>query len=246
MSSTNKTTNYELSQFLGTDKPAWLSDYNADMSKIDTQMKLNNTAATAAQGTATSAANALGDVTSLETTDKSSAVAAINEVNTEAATAQQTANTANTNATKANTAITNMTNYFNLNDISALTWTVSAGSIDQSSSTTIALNNTKSLGKVYGQLVIGGAGGSGTLTATSSDTGCRPSSAITFNGCAIMRKDTSSENNIMSQISYTLGTDGKITVSIPRGSTLVNVYIFFTACILFIEDFGDVVIPPVQ
>ena len=38
MSSTNKTTNYELSQFLGTDKPAWLSDYNTDMSKIDVQM----------------------------------------------------------------------------------------------------------------------------------------------------------------------------------------------------------------
>lgn len=35
MSSTNKTTNYDLSQFIGTDKPKWLSDYNGDMSKID-------------------------------------------------------------------------------------------------------------------------------------------------------------------------------------------------------------------
>lgn len=41
MSSTNKTTNYELSQFVGSDKPTWLGDYNSDMAKIDTQMKEN-------------------------------------------------------------------------------------------------------------------------------------------------------------------------------------------------------------
>ena len=35
MSSTNKTTNYNLSQFVGTDVPSYLGDYNSDMSKID-------------------------------------------------------------------------------------------------------------------------------------------------------------------------------------------------------------------
>ena len=35
MSSTNKTTNYNLSQFVGTDVPSYLGDYNGDMSKID-------------------------------------------------------------------------------------------------------------------------------------------------------------------------------------------------------------------
>ena len=39
MASTNKTSNLELSQFLGTDKPAWLTDYNADMQKIDNGYK---------------------------------------------------------------------------------------------------------------------------------------------------------------------------------------------------------------
>lgn len=43
MASTNKTPNYNLSQFVGTDIPQWLTDYNNDMSKIDTQMKANNT-----------------------------------------------------------------------------------------------------------------------------------------------------------------------------------------------------------
>ena len=39
MAHTNATANYELSQFLGTDKPAWLVDYNGDMLKIDTALK---------------------------------------------------------------------------------------------------------------------------------------------------------------------------------------------------------------
>ena len=41
MASTNKTENYDLSQFVGTDRPTWLGDYNSDMAKIDTQMKQN-------------------------------------------------------------------------------------------------------------------------------------------------------------------------------------------------------------
>ena len=41
MTATNKTENYELSQFVGTDRPTWLGDYNGDMSKIDAQLKQN-------------------------------------------------------------------------------------------------------------------------------------------------------------------------------------------------------------
>lgn len=39
MAHTNETTNYELSQFTGTDRPSWIDDYNADMAKIDTAVK---------------------------------------------------------------------------------------------------------------------------------------------------------------------------------------------------------------
>lgn len=41
MASTNKTTNYELSQYVGSDKPTYLGDYNGDMLKIDAGMKAN-------------------------------------------------------------------------------------------------------------------------------------------------------------------------------------------------------------
>lgn len=55
MTATNKTTNYELSQFVGTDRPTWLGDYNSDMSKIDAQLKRNaDDIASAAAGGLTS------------------------------------------------------------------------------------------------------------------------------------------------------------------------------------------------
>ena len=50
MASTNKTSNLELSQFIATDIPTWLVDYNGDMEKIDAgvanaQNQANTTAA---------------------------------------------------------------------------------------------------------------------------------------------------------------------------------------------------------
>ena len=41
MTATKKTVNYGLSQFVGSDRPTWLGDYNSDMSKIDAQLKQN-------------------------------------------------------------------------------------------------------------------------------------------------------------------------------------------------------------
>lgn len=55
MSSTNKTSNYKLSQYIGTDKPTYLGDYNSDMLKIDTQLKANADSASNAASEASSA-----------------------------------------------------------------------------------------------------------------------------------------------------------------------------------------------
>lgn len=63
MSSTNKTSNYELSQYIGTDKPTYLGDYNGDMLKIDGQMKSNENSATEAIA---QAGQAVAKATSLE------------------------------------------------------------------------------------------------------------------------------------------------------------------------------------
>lgn len=50
MTATKHTTNYNLSQFVGTDRPTWLSDYNGDMTKIDAQLKKNADAIASAAG----------------------------------------------------------------------------------------------------------------------------------------------------------------------------------------------------
>lgn len=55
MTATNRTENYELSRFVGSDRPTWLGDYNSDMSKIDAQLKRNaDDIASAAAGGLTS------------------------------------------------------------------------------------------------------------------------------------------------------------------------------------------------
>ena len=54
MTATNKTANYDLSQFVGTDHPTWLGDYNSDMKKIDAQLKQNADAIASAAGGLTS------------------------------------------------------------------------------------------------------------------------------------------------------------------------------------------------
>ena len=92
MASTGKTTNYELSQFIGTNKPSWLGDYNGDMLKIDTALGSINATATTAQSGVASAQSA-------------------------ASAAQQTANAANTKANQNETQIEKIENYFSFNSV---------------------------------------------------------------------------------------------------------------------------------
>lgn len=97
MSSTNKTPNYELPQFVANDVPSWLGDFNQAMSKIDTQMKANDTKAT---GASTNAENANNSATqALETANQANTTA--NGANTNATNALSLATTANDNASTA-------------------------------------------------------------------------------------------------------------------------------------------------
>lgn len=84
MSSTTKTTNYNLSQFADADKPTWRGDYNGDMLKIDRGMQCNanaaadaHTAAVNAQKAADTNATAIAQVKA--TADGAKAKAGANE-----------------------------------------------------------------------------------------------------------------------------------------------------------------------
>lgn len=84
MSSTNKTTTLDLSQFTGTDKPDWLTDYNDDMEKIDTfatvaqsDIETANTDAATAKNTAAAASTAANQASATA----GSALTAVNNTN---------------------------------------------------------------------------------------------------------------------------------------------------------------------
>lgn len=78
MGSSNTTPNYNLSQFVGTDKPAWLQDYNGDMLKIDTGINAAKVAADGAQNTANSAQNTADNASSAITNTINPAISSLN------------------------------------------------------------------------------------------------------------------------------------------------------------------------
>ena len=83
MSSTNKTSHYNLPQFIGSDIPTWLGDFNSAMTAIDSGI---NAAATSASAAATTAAQA--------STDAAAAASSATSAYNAAATAQQSADNA--------------------------------------------------------------------------------------------------------------------------------------------------------
>ena len=103
MSSTNQTTNYELSQFIGSDKPTFLGDYNGDMLKIDTQMKTNATGI-----------SSLSSGIETANTNASTALTKADQAITDAGTAGTTATTALSKATTNETNLNNFIAYMNL------------------------------------------------------------------------------------------------------------------------------------
>lgn len=240
MSSTNKTTNYELSQFQGTDKPAWLSDYNQDMSKIDTGIHNAATTATGADGKADANTTAIGTLENLETTAKTSLVAAVNEVNTNADTAQTTATNAATSANVANTNI----NKFNLNTVTELSVSINKGSKGTNTHLYLAKDSTNSVFKLYGRIdIINLAGNTGNLTLTIGNTGLNPSTAYTVSAAGtIIQEYDNSQYVLVRPRSFSIATNGAITISgfpISLTGHVATVELYFPPCIYFNKDFGD-------
>lgn len=99
MAHTNSTENYGLPQWIGTDKPTFLGDFNTAFGTIDTQMKANSDAAT----TAVATANSADAVATSANTNATTALNTANSAATDAATAVSTASTANSTANTAKT-----------------------------------------------------------------------------------------------------------------------------------------------
>ena len=254
MASTNKTTNYELSQYVGTDKPTYLSDYNGDMYKIDAQMKTNAdniSTAMSSISTVTSTANtALSTAQSAESTANSASSTA-SSASTTAGNAQSTANSALSTATTAQstanqvaTDLNTFENKFNFTDFEEYgTDDVTATYCTYGGTLKVATNSDGSIGKIYGRVVLTGtsSGNNPTFSFTSN---LRPTSEITINSLGIVAPEVSGAQRPLDIMNVTIATNGTVTVSSNySGTGGVNgaVYrVMFFPCVLFMTDFGDI------
>ncbi len=261
MSHTNSTTNYNLPQFLGTDKPAWLGDINPAMTAIDTAIKTASDNATTASTGTTANTTAIGTLSSLTTTAKTDLVSAINEVDSDVGTLNTQVGT-NTNAIADNArniinldnGLTALTNKFILSDIT----TSSVSPTGTTSNTlTLAQNTEGSVFKIYGSLqgtniswprvaIPGATGQYGIATGLTLNTA--PSEAFAIDG-AILAIIQNVNNYTMVDnerpLGIYVGTDGKIylwpwsnagTSSTGSG---VACRLWSPCCVYFNTNFGD-------
>jgi hypothetical protein len=234
MASTNKTTNYELSQFIGTDKPAWLTDYNADMSKIDAGVATAQSTATGADGKATANATAIGNISSLTTTAKNNLVAAVNEVNTSASTALNTANNAAGNASQAIAKVNDLADYLTMSNIVPVSYhqiVPTAGTIDQYSTVTITLNEDATFGKIYGRVMHTPTNAGWNTITLNIDSGIHPDTEFTISPAGLGFPGGKN-------VEMTFKTNGNITLKYYADTNSMNT-LFLWPCCYFFADFGD-------
>lgn len=240
MSHTNSTTNYNLPQFIGTDKPTWLNDVNGAMSTIDTQMKANADSATSAGTSATTANNAIGTLSNLETTVKTDLVSAVNEVNTTVGTVSGVASEASSVATQAKNTADGLASYFDLKNFDNVTSNiVLTGATVNPDDTRIncASNDAGTLGKIYGQIRFSVTSTSGcTITIP---TAFRPDETLTIDGVAQIHYE-----NVHSFLTMNVATNGNVTFHLSGGWYNRSCILSLTAVLLFLKNFGDSPVTP--
>ena len=249
MASTNKTTNYDLSQYLGTDKPTYLGDYNSDMLKIDTAIKNASDSASAAS-TAASAAQTTADgastAASAAQTSADAANQAASSANTAAATAQGRANTANTNAQSALAnasvnaqAIAALQSYLDIKNYVTPTAQISgaiSGNLDMR--ITVARNDAGTLAKIYGYLGFTKSSAAGNVVVTLTGTGLNPDSEFTISPIGILR-DAQNTNYNPGYTSCIVKANGDLEINFGNVAANKNLLVICPACLYFIKNFGD-------
>ena len=253
MSATNSTPNYKLSQYIGSDKPTYLGDYNTDMLKIDTNMKrISNKAEGAESGiaSATATANQALENANTANTKATTAQATAEQAQTSATNAQSTATEAKETATEAKETATqaqttankaesnieklNLTNFqtFTRNEM-----TVNNNSINLSENTsiTVASNADGSIGKIYGKIT--GQTSSSELVNVTIKTFLRPTTQITINPHGIVQK--TDDRTFWGTCPVVIDVDGTVTFRAGGVGGQPMALIYFDS-LLFMKDFGDV------
>ena len=256
MSSTNHTANYNLPQFVGSDKPTWLGDVNQAMSTIDGQMKTN----------ANNIASASGEVSELGTRVET-AESTVSSLSTAVTTVQNQANatdgTVNSLSTTVNALVSKLslgtaTSVSGSTIISALGSGITGGGtlyMSQSEDGSVfkfygQLHTTRdatSTGTVTLQAIQGMPGYYGVPTGLTLATAPSEAYRIVGAGCAY-HFDRSSTKYVVRNVygsNIAVGTDGQIYALVGDSASLSQLgasqtRVWFPASLYFNTNFGDV------
>lgn len=258
MSSTNKTTHYELSQYTASDKPSYLVDYNSDMAAIDSGIY-------AAKSEADTNTTNIGTLSNLTTTEKTNLVGAINEVDGDVSTLSGTVGDHTTAIATNTSAIGTLANLdttykadlvgainevndkaeeiekFNINTFNTYnqsSMSISDGSLS-TSSITVASNTDYSVLKIYGKLFFGSNAVWYNIVTINNviPAEYRPSSAITINPCGIAVDDV---NKPFNEVYLVINTNGSIEIHINKQSNeSMSMQAILIPFVIFLKDFGD-------
>ena len=222
MSATNTTANYNLPIFVGTDKPAWLVDFNGAMNAIDAQMKLNADAAANAANIAVSAlvkpvsAPADPQLVGINTAGNQANLDLGPGLKISAGVIQaidlDLSDTANYNSFVLPTGVS-----------------YSGGKIYK------ALNTDKSVGKVYGNLALNN---SGSILRAEIPTNIVVKATGSDYTIAVAGFSVGNTTNDVSAANLNVSSSGAVSIDATVfGNERTTIYLF--PCIYFFEDFGD-------
>lgn len=254
MSSTNKTTHYNLSQYVSSDKPTYLVDYNADMSAIDTGIY---NAKTEAETNTT----AIGTLSNLTTTEKSNLVGAINEIDSDLGNLSTTVGEHTTDIATNTSAIGTLASLDTtaknnlvaaVNEVNTLISKLNLVNFETYGSSELALvgatyfsgnlklasNSDYSVVKLYGNLQYTATAYLTNITISNViPSGYRPSTDITINGLCTVISNAGTSGQANADVTFK--TDGSVYFSIANGNNNLVTGLTVHPCLLFLKDFGD-------
>ena len=266
--STNKTTNYELPQFIGTDKPSWLGDINSAMSTIDEGMHDNATAidgiestVQTASATATQASQDVETLTETVTTQGGSITSIDGRVTTlEGDNATNKANITNVTGRVSSLEADNVVNKQNItansNELNAFksyltltdnrtlsnpTITQGGGSIS-SNNIRVALNSSGTAGKIYGTLNITGQTNWPRVKFTNTGIkGVTSEFTISTAGISTGLTPQSYAGSVAIVVSPPVGNQTSASIELRFGSYASGgaSQAILIPCMYFFKDFGD-------
>lgn len=269
MSATNETTYLKLPQFVATDKPTWLGDFNNAMLKIDNnaatthntvsgipaQIAAVDQKADAAVSTANSAKTTATSAQSTATSAQSTAAAA----QSTATAAQSTANAAASDIAKVKAYLVELPNKGKKTDSNGISFVnasgASVGVTGAISKVNIqwALNEDGTYGKIYGTFILVNCTiPSGTFARIPANTIpiVKPSAAYNIDcaGVSAVVRGTSPNYTMTRLIAsyFRINPNGAIDISLTptEGSTpATQVTTFLFPCVYYFEDFGDSPVP---